>query len=32
MFKKVRRIGKEWTEDVYNFCFNRPLGVVLMLR
>lgn len=32
MFRKVKRIGKQvWTE-AYNFCFNRPYGVVLMLH
>lgn len=32
MFKKLRRIGKELVVDLYNFCFNRPQGVVPMLH
>ena len=32
MFKKVRRIGRELVVDLYNFCFNRPQGIVLMLH
>lgn len=28
MFKKVRRIGREWCEAIYNACFNQPIGYV----
>ena len=28
MFRKVRRIGKEWCEAVYNVCFNQPIGYI----
>ena len=28
MFKKVRRIGREWCEAVYNACFNQPIGYI----
>lgn len=28
MFKKVRRIGREWCEAVYNACFNQPIGFI----
>lgn len=32
MFKKVRRIGKEWIEAAYNACFNRPVGYIYMFH
>lgn len=32
MFKKVRRIGKQWAVNAYNACFNRAYGQVLMLH
>lgn len=32
MFKKVRRIGKEWVEAAYNACFNRPVGYIYMFH
>ena len=28
MFKKVRRIGREWCEAIYNACFNQPIGYI----
>ena len=28
MFKKVRRIGGEWCEAIYNACFNQPIGSI----
>lgn len=28
MFRKVRRIGREWCEAVYNACFNQPTGYI----
>lgn len=28
MFKKVRRICKEWAEAAYNACFNQPVGYI----
>ena len=32
MFKKVRRIGREWAEAAYNACFNRPVGYIYMFH
>ena len=32
MFRKARRIGKQLAVDVYNACFNRTYGQVLMLH
>ena len=32
MFKKVRRIGKQWCTAIYNVCFNRPIGYVWMFH
>ena len=32
MFSKVRRIAKQVWAEAYNFCFNRPYGMVLMLH
>ena len=32
MFKKVRRIGREWAEAAYNACFNRPIGYIYMFH
>ena len=28
MFRKVRRIGREWCEAIYNVCFNQPIGYI----
>jgi len=28
MFKKVRRIGRECCEAIYNACFNQPIGYI----
>lgn len=28
MIKKVRRIGREWCEAIYNACFNQPVGYI----
>lgn len=28
MFKKVRRIGRECCEAMYNACFNQPIGYI----
>lgn len=28
MFRKVRRIGREWCEAMYNACFNQPIGYI----
>ena len=28
MFKKVRRIGREWCEAIHNACFNQPIGYI----
>lgn len=28
MFRKVRRIGREWCEAIYNACFNQPIGYI----
>ena len=28
MFRKVRRIGREWCEAIYNICFNQPIGYI----
>lgn len=28
MFKKVRRIVREWSEAIYNACFNQPIGYI----
>lgn len=32
MFRKVRRIAKEWGISVYNACFNRPVGYIYMFH
>lgn len=32
MFRKVRRVGKEWGVAVYNACFNRPIGYIYMFH
>lgn len=32
MFRKVRRIGREWCEAIYNVCFNRPVGYIYMFH
>lgn len=32
MFKKARRIGKEWAVKAYDACFNPTYGKVLMLH
>lgn len=32
MFKKIRRIGREWGEAAYNACFNRPVGYIYMFH
>lgn len=32
MFRKVRRIGREWREAVYNACFNQPIGYIYMFH
>lgn len=32
MFKKVRRIVREWAEAAYNACFNRPVGYIYMFH
>lgn len=32
MFRKVRRIGREWYEAMYNACFNRPVGYIYMFH
>lgn len=32
MFKKVRRIGREWIDAAYNACFNRPVGYIYMFH
>lgn len=32
MFRKVRRIVKEWGIAAYNACFNRPLGCIYMFH
>lgn len=28
MFKKVRRVGREWCEAIYNACFNQSIGYI----
>ena len=32
MFRKVRRIAKEWSIATYNACFNRPIGYIYMFH
>ena len=32
MFRKVRRIAKEWSIAAYNACFNRPVGYIYMFH
>lgn len=32
MFRKVRRIAKEWGISAYNACFNRPVGYIYMFH
>lgn len=32
MFKKVRRLSKEWATIAFNTCFNHPYGYVYMLH
>ena len=32
MFRKVRRIAKEWGIAAYNACFNRPVGYIYMFH
>lgn len=32
MFKKARRIAKEWGIAAYNACFNHPLGYIYMFH
>lgn len=32
MFRKLRRIAKEWRVSVYNACFNRPIGYIYMFH
>lgn len=32
MFKKIRRIGREWCEAIYNSCFNQPIGYIYMFH
>lgn len=32
MFRKVRRIVKEWGIAAYNACFNRPVGYIYMFH
>lgn len=32
MFRKVRRISKEWGTALYNACFNRPIGYIYMFH
>ena len=32
MFKKVRRIGKQWCTAIYNACFNQPVGYAWMFH
>ena len=32
MFKKVRRIVREWSEAIYNACFNCPIGYIYMFH
>ena len=32
MFKKVRRIVREWAEAAYKTCFNRPVGYIYMFH
>lgn len=32
MFRKARRIAKEWSVAVYNACFNRPVGYIYMFH
>lgn len=32
MFKKIRRIAKEWGIAAYNACFNRPIGYIYMFH
>lgn len=32
MFRKVRRIAKEWGMAAYNACFNRPVGYIYMFH
>ena len=32
MFKKVRRIVREWAEAANNACFNRPVGYIYMFH
>lgn len=32
MFKKIKRIGREWCEFTYNSLFNPPQGNILMLH
>ena len=32
MFRKVRRIAKEWGKAAYNACFNRPIGYIYMFH
>lgn len=32
MFRKVRRIVKEWSTAAYNACFNRPVGYIYMFH
>lgn len=32
MFRKVRRIVREWAEAAYNACFNRPIGHIYMFH
>ena len=32
MFRKIRRIAKEWGTAAYNACLNRPVGYIYMFH